>query len=187
MKKFVMSFAAVAAMLLVASCGNKSGNASASAEGSAEGEEAAAEVTYEQFKVEKYNVTLDIPKGVRRTDDGSRDNGAIWTVVPEDDDDFPIYGGLSVGVYESAFGDFDDAKIQKTFDEDIPQEATDKKLDKEKKEITYSVPGESVSEFNRILFKGNQQLTVTVNYSKRWESKLGGEIRDHILNSAKFN
>lgn len=182
MRKFVMSFAAVAAMLLMASCGNKSTN-NAAAEGEAEAE-APAEVAYEQFVVEKYGASFELPQGMRRTDDPQSDNGGCWTMVPEDDDDFPIYAGVDFGVYESMFGEYDDERIQREFDEDIPEEA-EKSLNLEKKEYTYSV-GDNIKEFHRVIFKGNKSINVIVSYTDRWESKLGGEVRDHILNSATF-
>ena len=186
MRKFVMSFAAVAAMLLMASCGNKSTN-NAAAEGETEAvAEAPAEVAYEQFVVEKHGASFELPQGMRRTDDPQSDSGGCWTMVPEDDDDFPIYAGVDFGVYESMYGEYDDARIQKEFDEDIPEEA-EKSLDLEKKEYTYAIPSEEgISEYHRVLFKGNKSITVIVAYTPRWADKLGGEIRDHILNSAKF-
>lgn len=184
MRKLVISFAAVAALLLMASCGgNKGGNANAEA---ADEKEAAPEVAYEQFTVEKYNVSIDYVKGMRRTDDPVMDNGAIWTLVPEDGDDWPIFASLSIGVYEAYEGEYTDEKIQKAFDEDIPAEA-EKKLDLEKKEYTYGIPSETVSEYHRVFFKGNLEVNVTVSYSPKWEPQLGGEVRDHIMNSAKFN
>lgn len=184
MKKFVMSFAAVAAMLLLASCGNQSTN-NASAEG--EEADAPAEVAYETFTAEKYNASFELPQGMRRTDDPVMDNGGCWTMVPEDDNDFPIYAGVDFGVYETLFGDYDDERIQREFDEDIPEEA-EKTLDLEKKEYTYAIPSEEgISEYHRVVFKGNKSINVTVAYTPRWADKLGGEIRDHILQSAKFN
>lgn len=189
MKKFAMSFVAMAAMLLMASCGNKSNNANADAEGTTKEAVATEAVSYETFTVEKYNVSVEVPTGMRRTDDPVMDNGAIWTVVPEDDNDFPIYGSVSIGVYESMFGDYDNEKIQREFDEDIPEEA-EKTLDLEKKEYTYRVMSteeDGINEIHRVFFKGNQSVNVTVSYTKRWESKIGGEVCDHIMNSAKFN
>ena len=187
MKKFVMSFAAVAAMLLLASCGNKSTNNAAEGEGEAEA--TPAEVAYETFTVEKYNASFELPQGMRRTVDPVMDNGGCWTLVPEDDNDWPIYAAVDFGVYESSWGDYDDERIQREFDEDIPEEA-EKTLDLEKKEYTYSVLSteeDGINEFHRVLFKGNQSINVTISYTKRWEDKLGGDIRDHILKSAKFN
>ena len=190
MKKYLMSFAAVAAMLLVASCGNKSANANGGAESGDSVETAttaaAAEVAYEQFKVEKFNVTADVPKGLRRTDNPVMDNGANFTMVPEDDDDFPIYAAVQIGVYESMFGNYDDARIKKDFEESVPKEAV-KNLDLENKEYTYSLESETINEYHRVVFKDNKYISVLVSYTKRWEDKLGGEVRDHILNSAKFN
>ena len=77
----------------------------------------------------------------------------------------------------------------RVFDEDIPVEA-EKTLDLEKKEYTYRVMSteeDGINEIHRVFFKGNQSVNVTVSYTKRWESKIGGEVCDHIMNSAKFN
>jgi hypothetical protein len=82
-------------------------------------------------------------------------------------------------------GDYTDERIQREFDEDIPEEA-EKHLDLEKKEYTYSV-GENIKEFHRVVFNGNKSFNVTVSYTDRWEPQLGDEVRDHIMNSAKFN
>lgn len=180
MKKITMIAIAALAMT-ISSCGNKGGNNNSTPKTN----EASNEVAYEQFTIEKYGVTFDIPKGMRRTDDPSSDNGGCWTFVPEKDDDFPIYASVEIGVYESWLGPYDDERIKREFDEDVPEEA-EKQLDMEKKEYTYSV-GESIKEFHRVIFKDNQQINVMVAYTDRWEPKLGGEIRDHILNSAKFN
>ena len=99
MKKIVMSIAAVAAMLLVASCGNKTANADSETKEASDGTteattsaKAQEKTTYEQFTVEKYGVTVDVPTGMRRTDDPVMDNGACWTLVPEDDDDLCCNG-----------------------------------------------------------------------------------------------
>lgn len=146
--------------------------------------EAPAEVAYEQITIEQYGVTFDILKGMRRTDNPASDNGGSWTLVPEDDDDFPIYATVQCSVYESFLGTFDDERIQSEFDNEIPKEA-EKKLDLEKKEYTYSV-GENIKEFHHVYFKDNQQINILVAYTDRWEPKLGGEVRDHILNSVKF-
>ena len=192
MKKIVMSIAAVAAMLLVASCGNKTANADSETKEASDGTteattsaKAQEKTTYEQFTVEKYGVTVDVPTGMRRTDDPVMDNGACWTLVPEDDDDFPIYAAMAIGVYESFYGEYTDERIKEEFENDIPEEA-EKQLDLEKKEYTYSV-GDNIKEFHRVVFKGNRQLNVTISYTDRWEKQLGGDVRDHIMHSAKFN
>lgn len=192
MKKIVMSIAAVAAMLLVASCGNKTANADSETKEASDGTteattsaKAQEKTTYEQFTVEKYGVTVDVPTGMRRTDDPVMDNGACWTLVPEDDDDFPIYAAMAIGVYESFYGEYTDERIKEEFENDIPEEAK-KQLDLEKKEYTYSV-GDNIKEFHRVVFKGNRQLNVTISYTDRWEKQLGSDVRDHIMNSAKFN
>ncbi|MBQ6305826.1 MAG: hypothetical protein IJK78_04610 [Bacteroidales bacterium] len=177
MRKLTMI--AIAALALVfAACGNKGSNTNSGSKGN-------DTPAYEQITVEKYGVTFDILKGMRRTDDPAGDNGGVWTLVPKNDSDFPIYATVQVGVYESWFGPYDDERIQREFNEDIPAEA-EKKLDLEKKEYTYSVAGE-ISEFHRVIFRDNQSINVMVAYTDRWEPKLGGEVRDHILNSAKFN
>lgn len=185
---------AIAATVMVfAACGNNGSNAKSDKKSNdtiaevtpKQNNDAPAEVAYEQFTIEKYNVTFDILKGMRRTDDPSSDNGGAWTLVPENDNDSPINAAVQIGVYESWFGDYDDERIQRAFDEDIPEEA-EKKLDLEKKEYSYSV-GEEYKEFHRVIFKDNLQIEVLVVYTDRWEPKLGGEVRDHILNSAKFN
>lgn len=178
MKKTTMIV--MAAMLLAfAACGNKGSNTNSDKKNNA------TEVAYEQFNIEKYGVTFDLLKGMRRTDDPAGDNGGAWTLVPKNDNDFPIYASVQIGVYESWFGPYDDERIQREFNEDIPEEAV-KNLDLEKKEYTYSIDGD-IKEFHRVIFKDNQQINVLVSYTDRWEPKLGGEVRDHILNSAKFN
>ena len=184
MKKLTM--VAVAAFALTfASCGNQDSNATTSPTPNAKSEETPAKVAYEQITVEKYGVTFDILKGMRRTDNPAGDNGGVWTLVPENSGDFAIDATVQAGVYESMFGPYDDERIQREFDEDIPAEA-EKKLDLEKKEYTYSVAGE-ISEFHRVIFKDNQQINIMVAYTDKWAPKLGGEVCDHILNSAKFN
>ena len=181
-----LSMIAIAAFAMIfAACGNSGSKTSSDAKTDAENNEASTEVTYEQFTVEKYGVTIDVPKGMRRTDNPVMDNGACWTLVPENDDDFPIYAAMELGVYESFLGDYTDERIQREFDEDIPEEA-EKHLDLEKKEYTYSV-GENIKEFHRVVFNGNKSINVMVSYTDRWEPQLGGEVRDHIMNSAKFN
>ena len=185
MKKSTM-IAVAALALAFASCGNEgSNNNTTTPIPAAKSEEAPAKVAYEQITVEKYGVTFDILKGMRRTDNPASDDGGVWTLVPEDDNDFPIYATVQAGVYESMLGPYDDERIQREFDEDIPAEA-EKKLDLEKKEYTYSVAGE-ISEFHRVIFKDNKQINIMVAYTERWAPQLGGEVRDHILNSAKFN
>ena len=126
MKKIVMSIAAVAAMLLVASCGNKTANADSETKEASDGTteattsaKAQEKTTYEQFTVEKYGVTVDVPTGMRRTDDPVMDNGACWTLVPEDDDDFPIYAAMAIGVYESFYGEYTDERIKEEFENDM--------------------------------------------------------------------
>ncbi|MBQ4398269.1 MAG: hypothetical protein II829_01635 [Bacteroidales bacterium] len=184
MKKLTMIAVATIA-LAFASCGNQGSNNTTTPTPAAKSEEAPAKVAYEQITVEKYGFTFDILKGMRRTDDPSNDNGGVWTLVPENSDDFAIDATVQAGVYESIFGPYDDERIQREFDEEIPAEA-EKKLDLEKKEYTYSVAGE-ISEFHRVIFKDNQQINIMVAYTEKWAPKLGGEVRDHILNSAKFN
>lgn len=192
MKKIVMSFAAVAAILLAASCGNKTTKADTEEKEASDGTteatataKAEEKTAYEQFTVEKYGVTVDVLKGMRRTDNPVMDNGACWTLVPEDDNDFPIYAAMALGVYESYYGDYTDERIKEEFEKDIPEEA-EKQLDLEKKEYTYWIDG-SIKEFHRVVFKGNRQLNVTISYTDRWEKQLGGDVRDYIMNSAKFN
>ena len=184
MKKVTLIAIAVIAMAFT-SCGNSGSNTNANSDSGKKSNDAPAEVAYEQINIEKYGVTFDILKGMRRTDDPSDDNGGVWTLVPENDDDFPIYATVQVGVYESWLGDYDDLRIQSEFDEDLPEEAV-KKLDLEKKEYTYSIDGD-IKEFHRVIFKDNKQINVLVAYTDRWEPQLGGEVRDHILNAAKFN
>ena len=140
----------------------------------------------EPANLEQYGASFELLKGMRRTDEPRSETGGCWTLVPEGDSDFPIYAAVDFGVYESKYEDYTDEKIQKEFDEYLPAEA-EKKLDLEKKEYTYSIPSDIVSEYHRVIFKGNKQITVTVSYSPKWEKQLGGEVRDHILNSAKFN
>ena len=148
-----------------AACGNQGSNTPATPTPAAKSEEAPAKVAYEQITVEKYGVTFDILKGMRRTDNPASDDGGVWTLVPEDDNDFPIYATVQAGVYESMFGPYDDERIQREFDEDIPAEA-EKKLDLEKKEYTYSVAGE-ISEFHRVIFKDNKQINIMVAYTEK--------------------
>ncbi|MBQ7685628.1 MAG: hypothetical protein IJT28_00165 [Bacteroidaceae bacterium] len=180
MKKVMMSFAVVAATLFMASCGNQSTN-NASAEGEAE----AAEVAYEIFKIEKYNASVDLVQGMRRTDDPQMDNGGLFTVVPEDADDFPVYGCVDASVYES-YEEYTDERIQNEFN-NIPEESVDKVIDLEKKEFSYTVPGETISEYHRNIYKGNLEASVTVAYSETYAKQLGGEVCDHILKSLKFD
>lgn len=186
MKNVTLIAIAVIAMAFT-SCGNNASNTNTNTNSDAEkkSNDAPAEVAYEQISIEKYGVTFDILKGMRRTDDPSTsDNGGVWTLVPEDDNDFPIYATVQCSVYESFLGDFDDERIQKDFENEIPEEA-EKTLNLEKKEYTYSV-GEDLKEFHHVYYKGNQQISILVAYTDRWEPKLGGEVRDHILNSVKF-
>ena len=183
MKKLTVLVIATLAMTFAA-CGNQSGS-NTETKNKNEPKSEPAKVAYEQISIEKYGVTFDILKGMRRTDDPSTsDNGGAWTLVPEDDDDFPIYATVQCSVYESFLGDFDDERIQSDFDNEIPKEA-EKTLNLEKKEYTYSV-GESIKEFHHVYYKGNQQISILVAYTDRWEPQLGGEVRDHILNSVKF-
>ena len=184
MKKLtVLVIAALATTF--AACGNQGGSDTNNTNTEEPKNEAPAEVAYEQISIEKYGVTFDILKGMRRTDDPSTsDNGGVWTLVPEDDDDFPIYATVQCSVYESFLGDFDDERIQSDFDNEIPEEA-EKTLNLEKKEYTYSV-GDDIKEFHHVYYKGNQQISILVAYTDRWEPQLGGEVRDHILNSVKF-
>lgn len=184
MRKLTM-IAVAAFALTFAACGNQGSNTTTTSTPDVKSEEAPAKVAYEQITIEKYGATCDILKGMRRTDDPSSDNGGVWTLVPENSDDFAIDATVQVGAYESMFGPYDDERIQREFDEDIPAEA-EKKLDLEKKEYTYSVAGE-ISEFHRVIFKDNKQINIMVAYTEKWAPKLGGEVRDHILNSAKFN
>ena len=181
MKKVTLIAIAVIAMTFI-SCGNSASNTNSDAE--KKSDDAPAEVAYEQINIEKYGVTFDILKGMRRTDNPASDNGGAWTLVPEDDSDFPIYATVQCSVYESILGDFDAERIQSDFDNEIPEEA-EKSLDLEKKEYTYSV-GEDLKEFHHVYYKGNQQISILVAYTDRWEPQLGGEVRDHILNSVKF-
>lgn len=180
MKKVMMSFAVVAATLFMASCGNQSTN-NASAEGEAE----AAEVAYETFKIEKYNASVDLVQGMRRTDDPQMDNGGLFTVVPEDADDFPVYGCVDASVYES-YEEYTDERIQNEFN-NIPEESVDKVIDLEKKEFSYTVPSETISEYHRCIYRGNLSASVTVAYSETYAKQLGGEVCDHILKSLKFD
>lgn len=180
MKKVMMSFAVVAATLFMASCGNQSTN-NASAEGEAE----AAEVAYETFKIEKYNASVDLVQGMRRTDDPQMDNGGLFTVVPEDADDFPVYGCVDASVYES-YVEYTDERIQNEFN-NIPEESVDKVIDLEKKEFSYTVPSETISEYHRCIYRGNLSASVTVAYSEKYAKQLGGEVCDHILKSLKFD
>ena len=174
---------AVIAMAL-SSCGNNASNTNTNSDAEKKSDEAPAKVAYEQITIEKYGVTFDILKGMRRTDNPVSDNGGVWTLVPENDNDFPIYATVQCGVYESIFGDFDDERIQSDFDNEIPEEA-EKTLNLEKKVYTYSV-GDDIKEFHHVYYKGNQQINIMVAYTDRWEPQLGGEVRDHILNSVKF-
>ncbi len=180
MKKYLMSFAAVAAMLLMAACGNKSANTT---NDNAEAEEAAApiEVTYDDFTVEKYGASVDVPQGMRRTDTPVMDNGGCWSFVPEDADDFPIDAAVQFSVNETYFGDYTKEKVEQYFNEDIPEDATTKELGD--MEYTYSVEGEYINEYHRVMYKGNLCADVTVAYTEKYADKLGGDIRDHILQS----
>ena len=180
MKKFTL-IAIVGLAMIFAACGNNNSNTNPADKSDG----APSEVAYEQFTIEKYGVTIDILKGMRRTDEPISENGGAWTLVPEDDEDFPIFASVDFGVYESAFGPYDDERIQEEFNENIPEEAV-KELDLANKEHTYSV-GENIKEFHRVIFRDNQQITVIVAYTERWEPMLGGEVRDHIMNSIKFN
>ena len=180
MKKYVM-IVTVAISMTFAACGNQGSNANGGDNGKPKAD---GKVAYETFTVEKYGASFELPKGMRRTDDPQMDNGGAWTFVPESEM-FAIDAAVDFSVYESVFGDYDDERIQSEFDEDIPAEAV-KKLDLEKKEYTYSV-GEEYKEFHRVLFKGNQSIHVMVVYTDEYASKLGSEVCDHILNSAKFN
>lgn len=175
-----MTIAAIAAMLLVAGCAGKS--ASTTTETTTD-EEAATpvEVTYETYTVEKYGVSVDVPQGMHRTDDPVMDNGAIWSYVAEGSGDFPIDASMSVGVYETYYGDFTQEKVAQYFNEDIPEDATTKELGD--MEYTYSVEGEYINEYHRVMYKGNLCADVTVAYTEKYADKLGGDIRDHILQS----
>ncbi len=188
-------------MLLMVSCGNSNASektekeaASDAADAPAENvsaaekvdpAEAPAEVAYEQFTFERHGVVLDVLKGMRLMDDPETDNMLSWTIVPENDDDPPFHAALTVGVLEVS-GDYDDRSIQENYD--MLTGVADKKIDLKKKEITYSYAGgdEQPTEFRRIIFKGKKQVTIGIAYTKRWEKRLGGEVCDHILNSAKF-
>ena len=186
MKKSLITIAAIAAMLLVAGCAGKS--ASTTTETTTD-EEAAApvEVTYETYTVEKYGVSVDVPQGMHRTDDPVMDNGAIWSYVAEGSGDFPIDASMSVGVYETYFGDYTQEKVAQYFNEDIPEDATTKELGD--MEYTYSVEGEGdfINEFHRVVYFGNKSIDVTVSYTAKYADKLGGDVREHIFQSLKWN
>jgi hypothetical protein len=197
MKKIFVEFAAVTAMLLVASCGNKSGNAevAAATETAAEPEtetlaetvdpaEPTGEVAYESFTFERFGVSFDVLKGMTLKADPATEDFLSWTLVPETDQDMPFYASQTLNVTESMTGEYDKQKIQESFDNvDYP----DKKLDLGNNEFTYSIKGDEVNEFHRVLFKGKFQANFGVIYAPRWEKRLGGEICKHILSSAKFN
>ena len=176
--------AIVAMSMTIAACGNSGsiGNSGSNADDSKKGKE--APVAYEQIKIEKYGASFDLPKGMRRTDNPQMDNGGAWTFVPEDYF-FAIDAAVDFSVYESIFGDYTDERIQREFDEDLPEEAV-KTLDLAKKEYRYSVDGEN-KEFHRVIFKDNKSINVMVVYTDEWASKLGGEVCEHVLNSAKFD
>lgn len=182
MKKFFMAFATVAAMLLMTACGNK--NASTSETTNGEETAAPAEVKYDNFTVEKYGVSVDVPQGMHRTDDPVMDNGALWSFVPEDSEDFPIDASMGIGVYETYFGDYTQEKVEQYFNEEIPEDATDKKLGD--MEYTYSVEGEYINEYHRVVYYGNRSIDVNVAYTDKYADKIGGEIRDHIFESLKW-
>lgn len=182
MKKYLITFAAVVAMLLVASCGNKSANTT----NESAGEEAVApaEVTYESFDIETCAATCDVPQGMRRTDDPVMDNGGVWTFVPEESEDFPIDATVQFSVNETYFDDYTQEKVERYFNEDIPSDATSKELGD--MEYTYSVESEFINEYHRVMYKGKLCADVTVAYTEKYADKLGGDIRDHILQSMKW-
>lgn len=181
MKNLTM-IAIVAVAMAFAACGNQGSNTDG---GKGKNEtKADGKVAYETFTVEKYGASFDLPKGMRRTDNPQMGDGGVWTFVPEDYF-FAVDAAVEFGVHESMWGEYDDEKIQREFDEDIPAEAV-KKLDLAKKEYTYSV-GEDIKEVHRVVFKGDKYIHVMVSYTDEYASKLGGEVCDHILNSAKFN
>ncbi len=181
-----MTIAAIAAMLLVAGCAGKS--ASTTTETTTD-EEAATpvEVTYETYTVEKYGVSVDVPQGMRRTDDPVMDNGGCWSFVPEESGDFAVDAAVQFSVNETYFDDYTPEKVEQYFNEDIPSDATSKELGD--MEYTYSVEGEGddyINEYHRVMYKGKLCADVMVSYTTKYADKLGGETRDHILQSMKW-
>ena len=185
MKKKLLSIAALATMMLITSgCGNKSANATSETTTDEETAQATTEVAYETYTVEKYGVSVDVPEGMHRTDDPVMDNGAIWSFVTEDSGDLPIDASMSIGVYETNFGDYTQEKVEQRFNEDIPSDATQKELGD--MEYTYSVEGEYINEYHRIVYFGNKSIDVNVAYTDQYADKMGGDVRDHIFASLKF-
>ena len=179
-----MTIAAIAAMLFVAGCAGKS--ASTTTE-TTNDEEAAApvEVTYETYTVEKYGVSVDVPQGMHRTDNPVMDNGGCWSMVPEDAGDLPIDAAVQFSVNETYFGDYTKEKVEQYFNEDIPEDATEKQLGD--MEYSYSVEGEYINEYHRVMYKGNLCADVMVSYTDKYADKLGGDVREHIFQSLKWN
>lgn len=181
MRKYLMSFAALAAMVLLAGCGNKAANTS---EGGAD-EPAATDVAYETFTVEKYGVSFEIPQGMHRTDNPVMDNGACFSMVPEGSGDMAIDAAVDIGVYESMFVDnYTQEKVEEDFNESVPEDATAKQLGD--MEYTYAVEGEYINEYHRVVFNGNRSINITVSYDDKYVDKLGGDVREHIFQSLKY-
>ena len=162
MKKLMLSLAAVLTVALFAACGGGS-------------------ASYTEFKDDAKGFSFEVPGGLEQYT-GPEAMGAIQFRL-----DGKILNGVSADVRENIMGDYDHAKIDEDFNEaslGLSDNPT-----KEKTADGYIIK-DSFKDMGRnamqkVIYKGAKCYTITVYWEDENESKYGGEVAQHVIDSFK--
>ena len=156
----MLSLAAVAVVALFSACGGTS---------------------YENFKDEAKGFSFDVPSGLEKFD-GPEAMGATEFRL-----DGKILNGVSADVHEYIMGDYDQAKIDEEFNEATLGFGNP---EKEKTADGYIIK-ESWKDMKRngmkkVIYKGAKRYSISVYWEDDNESKYGGDVAKHVIDSFKI-
>ncbi len=162
MKKLMLSLAAVLTVALFSACGGST--------------------SYTEFKDEAKGFSFDVPSGLEKFD-GPEAMGATQFRL-----DGKILNSVSADVHENIMGDYDQAKIDEEFNEASLGLSTSPT--KEKTADGYIIKDSYKdmhrNEVQKVIYKGDKRYTVSVCWEDDNESKYGGEVAQHVLDSFKI-
>ena len=160
MKKMMLTLAAVVTVALFSACGGG----------------------YTEFKDEAKGFSFDVPDGLEQFD-GPEAMGATEFRL-----DGTIINGVSANVKENIMGDYDQAKIDEEFESatiNLSGEPTKEKT-ADGYTLTESYKDMGRNGMQKVIYKGDKKYSITVYWDDDHESKYGGDVAKHVLDSFKI-
>ena len=176
MKKITLIMFAALAMAFVG-CGNKGGNGAEGKNGKN------AEMKYQTYTNDKYGFTVEVPSVMTQRGESMGDEGTVFSL--ESNKDEITFNRIDISGDINKEGDYTIEGLSQFLREwhDFSEFTNVEEGDNY---ITYTIPGQYVTEIDYFVINGPKQAMISVCYEPGFEKQLGGEVAEHVFKSVKF-